>query len=409
MSRAWTDVAQMKPRSIVLLLALFALLAKLYCALTTTGSTDVLIFFQFARFIDHHGLIAMYKETPLFNHTPIVGWFSEAVSKITLHDKDPRDFAFLLRLPAIFSDLAGVLALLWLRNKTGRPAWWAIAIFAASPVGFMISGYHGNVDSLVALGILLAGIACAVEKPELSGLFLGLACNVKIIPILFAPAFFFFWWQRGRAWRFAIPATATVLIGWSLPLILIPQIFIKDVLGYSSIQGVWGLTYALRLTGIEAFKEITMHFKTPAQTIVTQGLKLTTVIWVLVLAWRRRRAEPYDIFMTLALSWAVFFVFAPGFGAQYLIWLAPCFLVASERWYAILTAASSVALFIFYTAISEGIPWDAGVHVELTAHIWAPWMLLPWLALCAFLARSVQLGTAAAPEPMRGAALAGVS
>ncbi len=399
----------MKPRSIVLLLAVLSLLAKLYCALTTTGSTDVLIFFQFARYIHHHGLIAMYRETPLFNHTPLIGWFSEAVSMITVNDKDPRDFSFLLRLPAIFSDLAGVLALLWLREKTGRPAWWAIALFAVSPVGFMISGYHGNVDSLVALGILLAGIACAVEKPELSGLFLGLACNVKIIPILFAPAFFFFWWQRGRTWRFAIPATLTVLIGWSLPLFFIPQIFIKDVLGYSSIQGVWGVTYALRLSGLEAFKNITIEFKTPAQTLVTQGLKLATVIWVLVLAWRRRRVEPSGIFMTLALSWAVFFVLAPGFGSQYLIWLAPCFLVASERWYAILTGASSAALFVFYNAISGGMPWDTGFHVEKTAPIWAPWMLLPWLALCAFLVRSAQLRTSAAPEPMESGALAGVS
>ena len=39
------------------------------------------------------------------------------------------------------------------------------------------------------------------------------------------------------------------------------------------------------------------------------------------LAWRRRKIPPAEIFQTLALVWAVFFVFAPGFGAEYLAWI----------------------------------------------------------------------------------------
>jgi hypothetical protein len=373
----------MKPRVLVLLLAAAALLAKLYCAATTVGSCDVVFFWKFAHTIQHDGLLAMYRATPFFNHTPLVGWFSEVA--LQLAGGEQRLFAFYLRLPAIFADFFAVLALLWLREKTGRPAWWALALFAVSPVAFMVSGYHGNVDSVMALGILLAAVACATDRPALCGLCLGLAGNIKIIPLLLVPAFFFLWWQQGRALRFSAPAIATLLIGWSYPLLTIPDVFLKNVLGYSSIWGVWGITYALRMTDLPSLRGITFDETTPMEAAIMQGLKLLIIGAVLTLAWQRRKIGRLEIFRTLALVWAVFFVFAPGFGAQYLAWLAPFFLVATERWYAALTAASSVALFAFYTVISRGLPWDTGFTVHSTAEHWVGWLVCPWLVLAAFL------------------------
>jgi hypothetical protein len=104
------------------------------------------------------------------------------------------------------------------------------------------------------------------------------------------------------------------------------------------------------------------------------------------------------IFTTLALSWTVFFVFAPGFGVQYLIWLAPCVLVDSERWYGVLTVTSSVALFVFYNALCRGMPWDTGFFVNESVAMWAPWLLLPWTALAAYLARTLQLEWSSTPS-----------
>jgi uncharacterized membrane protein len=385
----------MKPRVLVLLLAIAAFFAKIYCAATTIGSSDVMFFYGYARFIHQHGLIAMYQETPFFNHTPLVGWFANAA--YVLSGGELPFFVFYLRLPAIFADLFAVIALLWLREKTGRPAWWALGLFAASPVAFMISGYHGNVDPVMALGVLLAGIACAVNRPALCGLCLGLACNIKIIPLLLAPSFFFLCWQRRQALRFAIPAVATVLIGWSYPLLTIPAVFLKNVVGYGSIWGVWGITYGLRLTHIESLSKIAFTETTPEQAHIMTGLKLIIVIAALLLAWQRRQVESLEIFQTLALVWAVFFVFAPGFGSQYLAWIMPCFLVANEVWFGWLTATSSVALFVFYNAISEGMPWRQGFKVHSIAAQWTWAFVLPWLVLAGFLAWQVRLASMKSP------------
>jgi len=383
----------MKPRFFVFLLAFLSLAAKTYCAWRTLGSTDVGIFSIFAKSIHEDGLIAVYQGTQYFNHTPLVGWFLDAI--YSLSGGNIRVFAFLLRLPAIFADMGAVLTLLCLREKTGRPAWWALALFAASPVAFMVSGYHGNVDSVMAMFVLMAAAACAGESAILSGLAFGLSCNIKIVPLLLAPVFVFHWWKRGRLVQFGGASALCILAGWGFPLVTIPAVFLKDVIGYGSVWGIWGIPYFLRITGHPAFAGIAVFEPTRAESAVMLGLKLIIIPSVIVIAWLRRALAPINLFQTLALVWAIFFVFAPGFGAQYLVWLAPCFLVASESWYAALTLASSIALFVFYNTISGSMPWTMGFNVLPTASRWTPWLVLPWGMLAAFLIYQVyQMGRA---------------
>ncbi len=397
----------MKPRTIVLLLAVTALAAKIYCAATTIGTSDVAFFWQFAHAIHERGLLSMYEASVFFNHTPLVGWFSEfaywlAGGADQLEAK--RHFVFYLRIPAIFADFLGVAAVMWYQEKTGRPQWWALALYAASPVGFMVSGYHGNVDSVMALGILLAGIACAMNRPLLCGLCLGFACNIKIIPLILIPAFFFLCWQRRQALRFTIPLALTVLIGWSYPLLTIPKTFLRDVLGYGSIWGVWGITFLLRMTNIPSLRNISFAQPSPTQAWISTALKLLIVVLALAIAWRRRKMDPNEIFQTLSLVWASFFVFAPGFGAQYLAWLIPCFLLANERWFAWLLGASSFGLLVFYDAISgstllHGKPWWQGFTVHSIASRWTWALVAPWLVLVAFLAWQAWRASQAAAKP----------
>ncbi len=382
----------MKPRTLLALLAALAFVVKLYCAATTFGTADVTLFWEFGRMIHSRGLVGMYQATELFNHTPLIGWFSEGAYLLANWIGDGTAFNFLLRLPAIVADLVATAALIWLREKTGRPSYWAIGLFAVSPVSFMVSGFHGNVDSLMVMGLVLAAVACAVERPVWSGLFLGLSCNIKVVPLFLIPAFFFFWWHRKAALRFSIPAAATVLIGWSVPLLFVPGIFIKNVIGYSSYWGFWGITYGLRLTGIPSLQEVGFTDQTMPQRVIIMILKAIVVCSVLYVAWRRRGTEPMGIFQTLALSWGIFFVFAPGFGAQYLVWLAPFFLVAAEAWYAALTIASSVALIIYYTASCDGkIPWNVALNSQRGGIVAMPWLVSAWLVLAVFLLRQMQV------------------
>ncbi len=372
----------MNPTRMIVIAALLATALKLWWAASSVGSNDVVLFFLYGRGIQEEGLVALYGPA-LFNHTPLVGWLSGAIYELT--GGVGRSFAFWLRVPGILADLLTVLALLWLRRKTGTPPWWALGLFALSPVSLMVSGYNGNVDPLLVCALTLATCCCVAGRPGWSGAALGAACQVKVIALLAAPALVLWWWQQKRARPFIVVATLTVLAGWSVPLATIPVVFVKNVLAYPSYWGSWGITMWLTQSGAAAFRPTGLDSLTPVQTAVAIVLKVIIVAAAFAIGWVRRRREPRDVFTTLALTWLVFFALAPGFGPQYLVWLAPFVAVASPGWFAALTVASTLFLYRFYSVISGDFPWDRGTSTPTLAPQWLAWTNLPWLVVLAWL------------------------
>lgn len=371
-------------RRAVLIAAVVALLAKLVCAALTSGTNDADAFYNFGRFTWEHGLIAQYRATSEFNHTPLTGTFC-ALAYGVGHG---AGFNFLLRLPGIVADFAVVLLLLRRRETTGTPPMWVLLLLALSPVSFMVSGFHGNVDPVLAWLLVLAALECERGRAARCGLWLGLACQVKIIPLLVAPVLFFHWYARREARPFFLTAAAVILAGWAVPLLAIPQTFLRNVLGYSSNWGSWGVTYWLHQTALPAFAPTGFSGLTGTELAVMSALKLVIVVATLALAWRRRGLPAAEVWSTLALAWLLFFVFAPGIGAQYFVWLAPFLAIHSARGFAAFTAAASVFLFVFYNTISGGLPWWRALSTAELLPRWVAWSNLPWLTLVVILIAS---------------------
>ena len=128
-------------------------------------------------------------------------------------DGTVRNFALSLRVPGILADFLAVLVLMRLREKTGRPPLWALVLFALSPVSLMVSGYHGNVDPVMTLFLLVAAWMCIEQKPLLCGIALGIACQIKVAPLLVAPVFAAYWWPRKKFTGFALAASIVTLAG----------------------------------------------------------------------------------------------------------------------------------------------------------------------------------------------------
>ncbi|MGB8166024.1 MAG: glycosyltransferase 87 family protein [Chthoniobacteraceae bacterium] len=373
----------MNSRTAIQSAAFVALVAKLACAALTLGTNDADAFYNFGRFIWEHGLLAQYRATPEFNHTPVTGCYCALIYGLG----HGFGFNFLLRLPGILADFAVVQVLLR-RRKTSPPA-WALVMLALSPVSFMVSGFHGNVDGVLVWLLVVAALECGAGRAAWCGLWFGLACNVKIIPLLVAPVFFFHWLSRGKFRDFFLAASLTIFAGWSYPLVTIPGTFLQNVLGYSSNWGGWGITYWLGQTHAPALSPAGFSGLTPTQRAIMSALKVVIVVAAFAVAWRRRGLASEQLFTTLALVWAIFFVFAPGVGAQYLVWFAPFLLVKSARWFTAFTLASSVFLFAFYNTICGGLPWYHGASTAELLPRWAGWSNLPWLTLVAFLAAEV--------------------
>ena len=370
----------------ILALALVALTLKLTIAYNTIGTNDAVFFYGFAKVLSQHSLEWTYQHSRYFNHPPLTAYYLRGIYFVT-EQRWCQDlgvhFPFLLRLPGIIADFLVVLVLLRITKTCLRIPTWALALFALSPVSLMVSGFHGNTDSVMVLPLVCAVWMSLQSRPMLAGLFFALSCQVKIVPLLLLPAFVLFWLSQGRVREFLIPAAITTALLWLEPLLNFPVLFAKNVLAYGSYWGMWGITYCLRLTGLPEFSRVSFFDLELAQTLVITVLKMTIVIAALVMAWQRRNARGLAFVETLALTWLMFFILAPGVCPQYLVWLAPFILVVSPSLYAALAISSSIFLFAFYNITAGGLPWSVALAMDESSQHWIVWSLLPWSTLIA--------------------------
>ncbi len=374
-------------------LALIALVAKLTIAFNTFGSNDVVAFYTFARSLADHGLEWTYRNgvvfvpsSPLFNHPPLTAYYLTLINGLAHHEvfrSYGLTFPFLLRLPGIVADFIVVLVLLRLSSTITkfRIPNWALALFALSPVSVMVSGFHGNTDSVMVMFLVLAAFLAAKDKPFLCGLFLALSAQVKIIPLLFFSVFSFFWFSRRKIWAFVIPFVVSSCLLSAEPLLKFPATFLKNILSYGSFWGLWGITYFLRLTGYESLSRVTFFHLPPWEFVIVALLKILIIAGVFVVSWRRRKLNGLDLFHSIAYVWIIFFVFSPGIGVQYMVWLAPFILILSPTLYGFLVAGSSLFLFFFYNVTAGGLPWYLAISTNKLNVLWAPWSLWPWATL----------------------------
>lgn len=365
---------------------LIGLMLKLVIAFNTFGSTDAVVFYTFAKALSKEGLEFTYQHSILFNHPPLTAHYLQLIFYLdhqAFFRASGLTFPVLLRLPGILADFVVLLVLLEISKKHAeiRIPTWALALFALSPVSLMVSGFHGNTDPVMVMFLVLAASMCLKNKPALSGLFLALSCQIKIVPLLFVPIFFFFWYHRRAIVSFLLPLAFASLALWWEPLLKFPALFAKNVLSYSGFWGIWGITYWLRLTGLPEFKVVNFFHLPLLERVVITILKLVIITAVLLIAWRRRKLSGERFFDSLAYAWIIFFVFAPSVSAQYLIWLAPFVLVLSPVFYGWLAASSSLFLFFFYNVTAGGFPWYFAMSTDKLNSVWTPWSLWPWAVL----------------------------
>src|SRR5437667_4003576 len=329
----------------ILALALVALTLKLALAYNTIGTNDAVFFYGFAKVLSQNSLEWTYQHSRYFNHPPLTAYYLRGIYFVT-EQRWCQDlgvhFPFLLRLPGIIADFFVVLVLLRITKTSLRILTWALALFALSPVSLMVSGFHGNTDPAMVLPLVCAVWMSLRSRPVLAGLFFALSCQIKIVPLLLLPAFVFFWLSQGKIREFLIPVAITTAILWLEPLLNFPMLFAKNVLAYGSYWGMWGLTYCLRLTGLPGFSRVSFFDLELGQTLVITVLKMIIVIAALIIAWQRRHARGRAFIESLASTWLIFFLFAPGVCPQYLIWLAPFILILSPPFYAGLLFSSSI-------------------------------------------------------------------
>lgn len=357
-------------KRLLLIAAAIAFLLKVALAASSYGTNDVQTFEEMLEKLQKQGARALYLEGTdvildgrvlgqmQMNHPPMV----LAMLRVwgALRDITGVRLGFWMRLSCALADLLTLWAVYRLFGVEGE-RWIGLLLIALAPASIMISGFHGNTDPImIALVVLAVFLLEKRDAPWSAGAAFGLACSVKVWPIVLAPVFLLSGGTLQRRARFSAVALGTALA------VALPwheagfTLMLQRVFRYGSWPGWWGITYLVPDSQAAA--------------------KTAMVACVLAsVAYMHQRVP--SLFAQCAVLTFVFLFLAPGFGPQYLAWAVPWTMAAGWRSAAVFHLSAGAFLFGTYTAWSAGFPWDfANAHKYLIPVLASRFGLVAWAA-----------------------------
>jgi len=362
--RAWATV--------VALATAVAFGVKLYISYRSFGTVDV-AYWQLYIMGSHLGSRLYTSE--IFNHPPAMLHVLPLIGGLA--ERSGLPFPFCLRLPGIIADVGSVW-LVWRITQSAAPRLASpagVLLMAIAPASLMISGYHGNTDPVMIFFVLLAVHLRESAAAWAAGIALGMAMNVKVVPLIFAPALLLYRHELRRGLALAVAAAATFLIA-SMPYLLDdPRFILQRVFGYSP-SGSWGIPLLIGLaedhlrfpalysetwSGVPGVMELYAMAVTAAKAYA-QWAKFLALGAIVLAAHRMNRMDsPPALFVQCGVAAFLFLFFSPGFGIQYLAWLVPWPVAAGPLVALIFYAISGEFLYRMYTT---NLVWSDATFVS---------------------------------------------
>jgi hypothetical protein len=336
---------------------IIAFLLKLLLAASTAGTNDArtwehdLTTLRTMGFVELYRSGVQYRSTAgallprqVFIHPPAI-----------LHVLRIVGNRFWLRTACALAD-AGTLALLWSVFRNRNRTCTQLLIIALSPISILISGFHGNTDPIMMFFVVAAVFFAERENAACAGAAFGLACGVKLVPMIFAPAILLCLPGVRPRLKWLV-ASAVVWFALSLPyMVQEPLLILRSMLGYGSVTGVWGFSLISGLLG-------TGHFYNPAAKWVA-----LLAASCLPLIMKRR------LFAQCGLIAFCFLFLSPGFGLQYLAWTVPWTVLLGRRSMIVYHLVATAFALSVYAGASQNT--SAGIYADLLNSLHFPVMAL---------------------------------
>ena len=380
--------------SAVLVTALLATVCKGLIAWHTSGTNDVAYWGRFAAGVREFGPLGIYGHPfdPVYNHPPLTGLLLVAINWLTAHGAG--SIPFLIRLPACVADAVSTMLLFSLLKDRWSPsrAGLMAATVAWSPVAVVVSGYHGNTDSVVVMFALIAVHACARGRASIAGAALAVGVSVELVPVVLGPVLLLASLRSGRrpAARFATALAAVLLPLWAPAVLLRWSALREQVLGYPGIDTrEWGVMQLLEWARAPA----------PVISTLSGPGRFAVLVVCAVLPCAMLLSARMTPVQASGLAMSTLLLLSPAFSMQYLVWpLAFCYLLAGSGAVTFNLVASSFVLDV-YSHWSGGPPWQWQIA---SSRPFAPMgfvlMSLTWLALLNVVVIALRPGqTAAGP------------
>lgn len=273
----------------------------------------------------------------------------------------------------------------------------AAGLVALGPSFGLISGVHGQMDSLVALPALLGYLAWTRSAAErrwlVAGLLIGAGAAFKTTPLLVALALL----PSARSWREGVKLA---LAAGAVPLLVLAPFLAADFAGtrhsfeYNGVAGFGGISMLVQPSLADAWMTLRLddlELNAATRALIDAGSAPALLALAVIgglLAWLR--PGPPE---AVTISWLALYVLAPNFAFQYVVWGLPFFIVAGH-----LRAVAAFQVLL----LAPGILIYTVPHGEWASYVYVPLMAVAWLAAVVCLALSVRRAARALPVRRAG-------
>ena len=401
-SEVETPPAWLPSGRLIAAVAFIAILLKLVLALRTFGTNDIYNYERFMIWSRYLG-VDVYRppwdwDRPPFMHPPFLLHMLRALEWLV--QTTGMTFAFWLRVPGIFADSV-CLWVVWklLGSRVQEPSIrWALLMLAGAPALILVSGFHGNTDTVMAMFVVLTVYLIEKGRDGQAGAAFALSMSFKLIPVIAIPAIYLYLDKPRRRLVFFSLVGAALLLLWSPYIFQDPAAIIGKMLGYRSLYGHWGLSF-LSTNFLGDDNWLNAKFRKWGAYLALAAIGLIS------LRLNRIRPKP-SLFSQVGLLFFCFLALTNGFGVQHLVWLMPWAVGLGAAPALYFYAASGAFLLLVYNYWSAGYPWylaDAIRMGDYQGHL-DYFQLLCWLSVLYLLVsawRQMQVDQGSQPRWIR--------
>ncbi len=358
------------------------LVARLVVAFSTYGVRFDVDSYALVWAALHEDALHVYGDVNRWPYPP--GYFTWILFAGKLESVTGLRFADLIQIPAILADLAIAFLVQWALGQRGvaeRVRLAAAALVALGPSFLVVSGFHGQIDSIAILpalaGVLLWQRLDDHPRRALAvGLLIGLGGVLKTVPLVAVLALLP-WTRSVREGAVLVVSAAALPVAAFVPFAIADPAGVWEAVSYRGVPGVGGLSLVAQPELARGWMNdavvdpswLTFALIDYGGAITAGGLALVAYLLF------RYRPDPVE---GAALVYLALWIFGVNFFLQYVIWGLPFMLVAGYvREVAALQVLMLPAAVLVYLR-----PWED----PAAAWVYAPAAIVLWVVFAAWFA-----------------------
>lgn len=204
-------------------------------------------------------------------------------------------------------------------------------LYAVNPISLLITAFHGQFDIIPLTCILFAILTLQNKQFIKTALLLSLAITIKTWPILFVIPFLKRMSYKYYFYVGFLPILSIIFYSFFFNTSILS--ILRVLLVYQGVGGIWGFGKILSLIFTS---KITLF-----------AYKVFFVFGLLFYSFKQKKKVIIEELFELLL---LFFIFTPGFGIQWFLWLTPFLFLTKKPFIHLFITAIVLSLCIAYSS-----------------------------------------------------------